>query len=69
MEMKTLSKQHQQLCSIDGIGTNIAAKIIVKTNAFRNFDNARSFSCYSGVAQFSYTSSSSIHSKTLLNLF
>jgi transposase len=60
----TLSNLHKLLCSIDGIGTVIATKMIVITNAFRDFDNARQFECYAGVAPFVYTSGSSIGSKS-----
>jgi transposase len=59
----TLSNQHQLLCSIDGVGERTAVKMIVSTNAFKDFNCARKFSCYAGVAPFQYTSGSSIHSK------
>jgi len=59
----TLSNQHKLLCSVDGIGERTAIKMIVATNAFKNFDNARKFSCHAGVAPFQYTSGSSIFSK------
>jgi len=59
----TLSSQHKLLCSIDGIGDRTAVKMIVSTNAFKDFDNARKFSCYAGVAPFQYISGSSIHSR------
>ena len=60
---ETLSNQHKLLCSIDGIGSISAAKLIVATNAFKDFENARQFCCYIGVAPFEYTSGSSVHSK------
>jgi len=59
----TLSNQHKLLCSVDGVGDKTALKMIVATNAFKNFDNARKFNCHAGVAPFQYTSGSSIHSK------
>lgn len=59
----TLSNQHKLLTSVDGVGTITAAKMIAVTNAFKNFDDARSFCCYAGVAPFEYTSGSSVHSK------
>ena len=61
---ETLSNQHKLLCSIDGIGDRTALKMIVSTNAFKDFDNARKFSCHAGVAPFQYTSGSSVHSKS-----
>lgn len=59
----TLSNQHKLLCSIDGVGDQTAVKMIVETNAFRDFDNARKFCCHAGVAPFQYTSGSSIRSR------
>ncbi|KAA6305475.1 hypothetical protein EZS27_042872, partial [termite gut metagenome] len=38
-------------------------KVIVETNAFRDFTDARKFCCHAGLAPFSYTSGSSIHSR------
>ncbi len=60
---ETLSRQHQLLCSIDGIGERTSIKMIVETNAFKDFNNPRKFCCHAGVAPFSYTSGSSIRSK------
>jgi len=60
---ETLSKQHRLLCSVDGIGERTAIKMIVETNAFKDFDNARKFCCHAGVAPFEYISGSSIRSR------
>ena len=57
---EVLSKQHELLCSIDGIGNQTAVKMIVETNAFQDFSNARKFCCHAGVAPFQHTSGSSI---------
>ncbi|MFC0876770.1 transposase, partial [Saccharicrinis sp. FJH2] len=38
-------------------------KMILETNAFRDFKDPRKFCCHAGVAPFSYTSGSSIRSK------
>ncbi|KAA6326084.1 hypothetical protein EZS27_024772, partial [termite gut metagenome] len=62
-EDETLSRQRQLLCSIDGVGERTAVKMIVETNAFRDFTDARKFCCHAGVAPFSYTSGTSIHSR------
>jgi len=59
----TLSNQHKLLCSVDGVGDRTAIKMIVETNAFQDFKDPRKFCCHAGVAPFSYTSGSSIHSK------
>jgi transposase len=58
-----LSHQYELLCSIEGVGEKTAVKMIVLTNAFRDFTDARKFCCYAGVAPFAYTSGSSIRSR------
>lgn len=60
---ETLSNQHKLLCSVDGIGDRTAIKMIVETNAFRDFKDPRKFCCHAGVAPFSYTSGSSQRSR------
>ncbi|MDR1055136.1 MAG: transposase [Prevotellaceae bacterium] len=59
---ETLSNQHQWLCSVDGIGERTSIKMIVVTNAFKDFVNLRKFCCHAGVAPF-YTSGSSQYSQ------
>jgi transposase len=58
-----LKRQHELLLSIDGIGERTAVKMIVETNAFRDFEHARKFCCHAGVAPFRYDSGSSIRSR------
>jgi len=60
---KILSRQHQLLCSVEGIGEKTSIKMIIETNAFRDFKNPRKYCCHAGVAPFSYTSGSSVRSK------
>jgi transposase len=59
-----LKRQHELLLSVDGIGERTAVKMIVETNAFRDFDNARKFCCHAGVAPFKYDSGSSVRSRS-----
>ena len=59
----TLSKQHELLCSVDGIGDRTALKMIVETNAFKDFKDPRKFCCHAGVAPFSFTSGNSQRSR------
>ena len=59
----TLSRQHELLLSIDGIGERTAVKMIVETNAFNDFESARQFCCHAGVAPFKYDSGSSVRSR------
>lgn len=54
-----LSRQKELLKSIDGVGRVVALNMIITTEAFSRFDNARQFCCYAGLAPFSYTSGSS----------
>lgn len=58
-----LARQYELLQSIDGVGPTVALNMIVITEAFTRFDNARQFNCYAGLAPFQYTSGSSLHSK------
>lgn len=58
-----LKNQLELLDSIPGIATKTAIGLIIKTNAFTAFDNARQFACHAGVAPFDYTSGSSVRRK------
>jgi len=60
---KMLSRQQELLLSVDGVGEQTAIKMIVETNAFRDFDNGRQFCCHAGVAPFKFDSGTSIHSR------
>jgi transposase len=64
---ETLSNQHKLLCSVEGIGDRISLKMIVETNAFKDFKDPRKFCCHAGVAPFSYTSGSSQRSKNRIS--
>ncbi|KAA6306664.1 hypothetical protein EZS27_041674, partial [termite gut metagenome] len=44
-----LSHQFKLLCSIDGVGERTAVKVIVETNAFRDFTDARKFCCFTNL--------------------
>lgn len=58
-----LFRQRELLMSIDGVGRVVATNMIIATEAFTRFDDPRKFNCYAGVAPFSYSSGSSLHSK------
>ena len=60
---KRVSHQMELLKSVDGVGKRVAIAMIVCTDAFTRFDNARQFNCYAGMAPFTYTSGKSIQSK------
>ena len=61
---ETLKRQYGPLLSVDGAGERTAVKMIVETNAFRDFDSARKFCCHAGVASFRYDSGSSVRSRS-----
>jgi len=58
-----LTNQMQLLTSIEGIGNKVALKVILESDCFSRFKNARQFACHAGVAPFEYSSGSSIRSK------
>jgi transposase len=61
---RMLKSQHALLLSVEGVGERTAIKMIVETNAFRDFNNARKFCCHAGVAPFRYDSGSSVRSRS-----
>ncbi|KAA6305035.1 hypothetical protein EZS27_043314, partial [termite gut metagenome] len=48
----------------DGVGNQVAVKMIVETNAFKDFKHAREFCSHAGVAPFRYDSGTSVRSKS-----
>lgn len=62
-EDQKLKRQKEILTSIDGVGEQTAIKMIVTTQGFTKFSEARKFCCHAGVAPFSYISGSSQRSK------
>lgn len=63
-EDEKLLTNYKLLKSIKGVGPIVAIHVLVKTNNFEWFDNARQFACYCGLAPFEYTSGSSIRGRT-----
>lgn len=60
---EVLSRQYKLLQSIDGVGPVVALNMIIITESFTRFDNARQFNCFAGLAPFKYTSGSSRFSR------
>jgi transposase len=52
------------ITSVEGVGTIVAANMIVLTNEFKSFSNAKKFACYSGIAPFEHTSGKSIRGRS-----
>ena len=50
--------------SVVGIGTQTAIALIIFTDGFSLFDDARKLACYAGVAPFAYTSGTSVKGRT-----
>ena len=63
-EDEKLLINYQLLKSIKGVGPIVALHVLVKTNNFEWFDNARQFACYCGLAPFEHTSGTSIRGRT-----
>jgi len=59
-----LQKNYDLLVSITGIAFVNAVNIILYTNNFTGFANARAYACYIGVAPFAYQSGTSISKRT-----
>lgn len=59
-----IKHQMDLLTSVDGVGKKLAVNMIVITEGFTRFQNARQFNCYAGLAPFQYTSGKSIYSKS-----
>lgn len=57
-----LSRQMEQLRSIDGVGPVVARKLVLCTVGFTKFKTARQFACYAGLAPFKHTSGTSVKS-------
>lgn len=58
-----LSKNHEIVTSIPGIGRIVSWNMIVKTNGYTTIRDPRKFACYAGIAPFSQRSGTSINKK------
>lgn len=61
---QALYKQYKIVTSVDGVGPITAINMIVVSNEFKDISEAKKFACYSGVVPFSYTSGTSVNSKS-----
>jgi transposase len=61
---ESTKKNVELLTSVVGIGFVIAASMIMWTDNFNKFTDARKFACYSGIAPFEYSSGTSIKKRT-----
>ena len=64
---KDLKQIYQLITSIKGVGSQTALFLIVITNGFTKFKNARKFASYCGIAPFPNSSGTSIRGKTKIS--
>jgi len=55
--------------TVQGIGDILAKYIIIYTENFTRFNNAKKFACFSGIAPFEYSSGSSVKGRTRVHPF
>jgi transposase len=59
-----LSKLNQFITSVKGIGVVTSSAIIVRTNEFQDYTEAKKFACTAGVAPFDHCSGKSVRGKS-----
>ena len=59
-----MKELYDLITSVVGVGTRTAVAMIVYTNEFENFTDARQLACYSGVVPFQKESGSSVRGRT-----
>lgn len=64
-----ISKKVERVQSIKGIGPVTAVALLVYTNSFDKFENAKQLACYCGVVPFTRTSGSSVKYKSTVSPF
>lgn len=64
---ETINGLYKLVTSIKGIGFVLGANLIVTTNCFTAFDNARQYACYAGIAPFPFQSGTSIRGNTKIS--
>ena len=62
-DIPEMKRQYDLLKTIPGVGTVLSQTLVIFTNGFTRFDNARALACHAGVAPFQYSSGSSIRGK------
>lgn len=62
-----LKNNYELITSISGIGPVTAVYVMVATNEFKNFTEAKRFACHAGVVPFPYRSGTSIKGKNRIS--
>ena len=60
----SLKELYALITSVVGVGVQTAINLLIYTDGFTLFDDARKLACYAGVAPFEHSSGSSIRGKT-----
>lgn len=55
-----LNRLFNLITSVEGIGTVTAREVLITTNEFKDFTEAKKYACYAGVAPFQHQSGTSI---------
>jgi transposase len=58
-----LNRLYTIITSVDAIGMQTAIEIILTTNEFKNFTEAKKFACYAGVVPFDHSSGTSVNKR------
>lgn len=66
---ENLSHLNKLITSINGVGLITSSAIIVRTNEFKDFAEAKKFACTAGVAPFEHTSGKSVRGRTRVSHF
>lgn len=61
---ENLQELSSYVTSVHGVGMVTCAAILVKTNAFQDYTDAKKFACTAGLAPFEHTSGTSVRGKT-----
>ena len=64
-----IRNNYDKITSIKGIGPLIAANMLLYTNNFTSFENARQFNCFAGTAPFENSSGSSLRGRTKVSKY
>lgn len=61
---KELNRLFNLITSVEGIGAVTAREVLITTNEFKDFSEAKKYACYAGVAPFQHQSGTSIRGKS-----
>jgi len=64
---KEIDDNYRSVCSVPNVGKITALHLLVATNNFKRFDDAKQLASYCGIAPFEYRSGTSVRGKTKVN--